>query len=180
VARYHVICDCGAKRVVRGSDLRSGNSKSCGCGWIKYESPLDRAIGAKLRKARNSAREKGEKGKKGLEFALTFEQVKIVVTAPCVYCGRVPTLKETVEERIIKSGKNKGNSVKIYKYDLNSMDRINPDRGYTQSNVTTACVDCNMAKGKMPLDVFIALVSRIYNHYHGFKPILMKQSNLAA
>lgn len=28
---YRCLCDCGAETVVRGSDLRSGNTKSCGC-----------------------------------------------------------------------------------------------------------------------------------------------------
>ena len=28
---WHCICDCGTKRIVRGSYLKSGHSKSCGC-----------------------------------------------------------------------------------------------------------------------------------------------------
>ncbi len=28
---YHVVCDCGTKKVVNGSKLRSGNTQSCGC-----------------------------------------------------------------------------------------------------------------------------------------------------
>jgi hypothetical protein len=30
-ARWLCVCDCGTKRIVRGSSLRSGNSTSCGC-----------------------------------------------------------------------------------------------------------------------------------------------------
>src|SRR5713101_1171101 len=30
-AQWHCRCDCGEKRVVRGSDLRNGHSTSCGC-----------------------------------------------------------------------------------------------------------------------------------------------------
>lgn len=28
---WHVRCDCGTEKIVIGSSLKSGNSKSCGC-----------------------------------------------------------------------------------------------------------------------------------------------------
>jgi len=30
-ARWHCLCECGKETVVLGKDLRSGNTKSCGC-----------------------------------------------------------------------------------------------------------------------------------------------------
>lgn len=30
-ARWNCVCDCGAKRVITGTDLRAGRHKSCGC-----------------------------------------------------------------------------------------------------------------------------------------------------
>lgn len=40
--RYRCRCDCGNECIVRGSNLRNGNTKSCGCAKNEWLSTLDK------------------------------------------------------------------------------------------------------------------------------------------
>ena len=69
-----------------------------------------------------------------------------LVEGDCHYCGKKAVIQNE------RTGK------------YNGIARIDNDLGYVPGNCTTACVECNMAKGKMPCDAFIAVCSRVAVH----------------
>lgn len=61
--------------------------------------------------------------KKGREFNLTLEQVKVLIEQPCFYCGIEPA---------------------------NGIDRKNSDIGHINGNIIPSCYHCNMILGDIP------------------------------
>ncbi len=62
--RYLCRCDCGAQTIVTATDLRSGNTTSCGC--LRREKAGERA--AKMREARKPKHGHGRKGNETHEY----------------------------------------------------------------------------------------------------------------
>ena len=76
-------------------------------------------------------------GHKGITFDLTYEVFERLLRLPCFYCGA--------------SG-------------LVGLDRKVPAKGYTESNVVSACFPCNRAKGELTAKSFIAWARRLVDH----------------
>jgi 5-methylcytosine-specific restriction endonuclease McrA len=79
---------------------------------------------------------KGTAARKGREYALTDDQFIALVLADCTYCHASPN-------------------------PLNGIDRVDNALGYTEGNVTTACRQCNVAKGTLSIDEFRAWAQRV-------------------
>ena len=52
------------------------------------------------------------------------------------------------------------------------IDRMDNDLGYTTENTVPCCTTCNMLKGTMPYDDFMAWIARL-TEYHWFHPDVM-------
>lgn len=144
------LCDCGESTVVRGSSLKSGYTKSCGC--------LRREVLAskELRKPRNNAglshtpeyalwsSAKERAAKYGREFSI--EVLDIVIPEVCPILG-IPLVK----------GKAKltANSP--------SLDRRDSSRGYTKDNVAVISHRANSLKQ----DSSIAILERLIAYMKG-------------
>lgn len=90
-------------------------------------------------KKRISSMRRGAK-KRGLTFNLNIEDLKTIISKPCVYCG--------VNERI-------------------SVDRIDSQKGYFVDNCQPACMICNWMKSTMSHNGFLNHVTQIVKHNGG-------------
>jgi hypothetical protein len=147
---WNCVCDCGNLKVLHTGNLRSGNTKSCGC--FAKDSAKNRALpnhGGVINHI--ILQYKRHAKQRGFEFELTKEFVSEIIFKPCFYCGVVGgNLKKT---------KNFKEGLKH-----NGIDRIDSSLNYTIDNVVPCCGRCNIGKSNMKKDDFLDWVSRIFNH----------------
>ena len=146
--RWLCYCDCGTKSIVEGSHLRSGHSKSCGC-WRRYMASLpdgEATFNTLFIALRGRARRRGK------EWSLTKEQVRVLTKQNCHYCGAKP---HQVKRRKGLNGP----------YVYIGLDRVDSRRGYTIDNVVPCCWTCNKAKSAMSIKEFRLWVIRVCKHW---------------
>lgn len=73
--------------------------------------------------------------KMGREFNLTLEWICEQIAKPCVYCGEGEARR--------------------------TLDRVNNSLGHLMDNVVTACIRCNLIRGNMPYEAWLAIVPSI-------------------
>ena len=148
-AHWWCRCDCGSVVVIRGSSLRDGVTRSCGC--------LQREVAGRLNRlpkgvaAFNSvvSRMKVQAEKRSLEWRLTDEQIACLTKQPCHYCGAEPA---QIARHVDHNG--------VYVY--NGIDRIDNNEGYTIDNVVPCCKMCNSAKSTSTVSEFESWIVRVY------------------
>lgn len=122
-------CDCGNKVIVGRTELRTGDTKSCGClhlEIVRKEKGLS-AFNAIYGSYKNSARIRK------LEFLLTKNEFLQMSSEYCFYCG--------IEPKQIKECEGK-NGMFVY----NGIDRLDSSLGYFPENCVPCCGRCNEAK----------------------------------
>jgi hypothetical protein len=157
---YSVRCDCGNEKVVMGSAMTSGNTKSCGC--------LSKEIKASRRIPNNHSEitaiilgYKRHAERRGFKWELTRKDVEMLVKMNCFYCDSKPNN--------IKKTKNSIGDGFIY----SGIDRIDNSKNYTKQNSVPCCKICNYAKSNMNLKEFQDWAIRIgkqamANQWHNF------------
>jgi hypothetical protein len=65
-----------------------------------------------------------------------------LITSPCAYCGEIPN-------------------------ELNGLDRIDNNKGYTIDNVVPCCKNCNWAKNDLSINEFKKHIEKIYHYSKG-------------
>jgi len=144
---YKCSCSCGNEVIVVGGSLRSGNTKSCGCtsrDWIKL--PKGESAFRRLFKVYAYSAKKRE-----LEFSLTIDQFRHLVTSNCYYCGCKPNKKT-------RNINGNGDFTYI------GIDRFDNNAGYTQGNSVSCCWMCNKTKSALGHEEFIQWIERVYKH----------------
>lgn len=124
-------CSCGTEKVILGTSLRSGSTKSCGC--------INKAIPIKafmLQYQRNAFKRK-------IEWELTLDEFANITSMPCHYCGQPADHK-------YYGG-----------YIGNGVDRKTTDDSYNVHNCVPCCEICNRAKSDMSFDDFEKWLQRI-------------------
>lgn len=141
-----VKCSCGYESVIRNAYLNSGKTNSCEACRAKKVGVLNTSddpwwsetnflsLAAKRR---------------NLEFSLTPNHVKNLSLNSCMVCGRAPYME------------SRSKASKLRGVLRNSIDRINPDCGYTSENCQTLCWDCNRWKGSLSQQEFDKLIERL-------------------
>jgi len=130
-------CSCGNERIIRGSSLVSGLSKSCRC--VKRGNySFNKLYGSYRRNAY----------KRNYTFKLTKEQFKELTIKNCHYCGIAPF--QDYNPKPNKEG-----------YIYNGIDRKNNSIGYTVKNTLPCCGPCNKAKGSMKYKDFICWLDQL-------------------
>lgn len=141
------ICDCGKEMKVRGSELRKGNVKSCGCKKKLAEGVA--ALNSLYTRYKISAE------KRGFILSLSLDEFKVITSSKCRYCGKDP------EQSI--SGKS--NRLFNGDYLYNGIDRLDNKIGYVIGNCVACCWVCNKMKGILGEKEFVAQVNLIARKY---------------
>ena len=140
-------CICGNEKIIQGSLITSGNTKSCGCRVAKAQQfrrlPDNKGVINHLilqykRLARN----------RNFEFALTYDDFSNLISKNCYYCGSPPSnIKRTknCKEGFIYSG----------------IDRLDSSLGYYPENSVPACAICNRAKNDLSVAEFRGWVLKL-------------------
>ena len=145
---YLVKCDCGNEKVIMGSSMTSGNTKSCGC--LAKEVKANKRISKKhsevtaiiLGYKRHAER-------RGFKWLLKRKDVERIIGKNCFYCNSKPNN--------IKKTKNSIDNGLIY----SGIDRIDNLKDYTKDNSVPCCKVCNYAKSDMSLNDFHEWAIRI-------------------
>lgn len=161
---YNYLCVCGTiesapKYSLLASKRKNKNTYCCSIcrknkvsEWaktakVKYENPLDAKCSTLFSNYRTRSKTKK------LEFSLTFDYFKELVTNNCHYCNLAPNKcrKDRAKSRMGIS--------RIY---FNGIDRLDSSQGYTIENTVSCCEDCNKAKRNLSYTQFLNLIKRIY------------------
>lgn len=138
---YLFKCDCGNTKVIHGSAVVSGNTKSCGC--------LSKEIKKTKRVSKNHSEitaiilgYKRHAVDRNIKWELTRQQVENIISKNCYYCGCKPSnrkrTKNSLDKGLLYSG----------------IDRLDSKVDYTKENVVPCCKICNYAKSNMTLKEF--------------------------
>lgn len=134
-------CDCGNEKIILGSLVISGNTKSCGC--------LSKEVKRNKRISNNHSEVtaiilgyKRHAEDRGFRWNLSREFVKKIIFRNCRYCGSIPSNK--------KKTKNSLGEGLLY----SGIDRIDSTKDYDECNVIPACKICNYAKSNMDIKTF--------------------------
>lgn len=144
-------CDCGNETVVASVNIRTGNTRSCGCLHAESarkngrttmltngEAAFRALLGHYKRNARN----------RGIEFKLSREEFKALTQQDCYYCGSMP-------QSIMRGATYSGD------YVYNGVDRIDNALGYIPDNCVPCCKFCNLAKAGGMHEEFTAYLDRV-------------------
>lgn len=146
---YTCVCNCGKTRVVQGSHLISGNTRSCGClhkdAALLNRLPNDQGvINHLILQYKRHARDRG------LVFELSKEAFTQLIKMPCHYCGLPPSNNKITKncDGFLYSG----------------IDRIDSEIGYIEGNTVPCCSTCNLAKRDLSEHDFLRWIKRVYEH----------------
>ena len=142
---YNCLCSCGVKKKLARIELMHHRVKSCGCLFRDTHREIYADAGSRtlfIRYQRSAILRK-------IHFNISLETFKKLTSKPCFYCGKEPS-------QIMRSASKYG---KPYVY--NGVDRLDPTRGYTDSNIVPSCKKCNFAKQGLTLFEFKNLVNKI-------------------
>jgi hypothetical protein len=160
-------CDCGAKKVVAGNNLSSGNSKSCGCKTREMAASRFRGLslyGSKsygfrgcgdlslshYNQIKNCAKARDYEVDVSMEYLWQRFQLQ---GGRCALTGRLLTLGSP---KARKRGACIGS--------VASLDRINYKLGYVEGNCQWVCKEVNIAKNAFSQDEFIAMCREVSAH----------------
>ncbi|UVX70479.1 MAG: type II restriction endonuclease [Bacteriophage sp.] len=104
---------------------------------------------------------------RNIDWNLSEEEFKHLITQPCIYCGEIPNVTKT------STYKNKSEKI-------TGIDRIDPSKGYSMNNCVPCCKMCNIMKNKFSEEEFIDKVKSIYNNYIKSSTTISKESTLQA
>jgi hypothetical protein len=94
--------------------------------------------------------------KRGIQFDLTRDEVKIITKKNCFYCGREPN------QSVSQCNHKSLNGDWIH----NGIDRKSDEAGYILENVVPCCKICNYAKQGLTVSEFLALCKSIVDKHY--------------
>lgn len=169
---YLCKCDCGEESEVVRTNLTSGSIKSCGCGKTDSNSlpPGQATYNWHFGSFKKSAK------KRGISFDLNMEQFMVLVVLDCDYCGEPAPLKNLYfdsDGNLSKSREKhflRKKTLKNAWIHINSIDRVDSDKGYTFENCVPSCIPCNWFKSDRNVSDFIE---------HAYKIVTFQESKKA-
>jgi hypothetical protein len=160
---WHCICDCGQKCIKRGTALRFGWVKSCGClsGISDNPNYMKSIVNWIIRMYVGGAKSRS------LTFKLNTKQFLNIIQKPCHYCGfkgrDIAALWyqgkiRRMERRATANYDGRACSVSLI---ANGIDRLDSKKDYTVSNCVPCCAVCNIMKKSMSEEEFLNHIKTI-------------------
>jgi hypothetical protein len=100
---------------------------------------------------------------RGIEWSLTKEEFREIISRPCFWCGIEPGLRNMYNKP------KERNKVTDFTYNrswikANGIDRVNSDDGYNSKNCVAACTECNFAKSDRTAKEFFEHCKRVADY----------------
>lgn len=150
-------CDCGTIKVIKTDDLRSGDTKSCGC-WnqeqrsLRAENMYSKCV--KYSPVETSARRVWRNRYK----EMIFEDFYILSQNNCYYCGEFPSNNQnSADHRSSQKMKDEGD------FTYNGLDRLDNNKPHSKENCVACCKYCNFAKRERTVEEFKEWLTKTYN-----------------
>lgn len=91
---------------------------------------------------------------RNLEWNLSLEEFKDIISKDCCYCGQKPIEKQSLIRY------NKTNSPIL----VNGIDRVDSSKGYSKENCVPCCFLCNKMKSNLYYKDFLHHIRKIYRY----------------
>jgi len=148
-------CECGNETVVIGSDVKRGETVSCGCyrGTTKRlykETTLNQIYKTHCEGARNRG-----------WVPLPRDEWERFRSIACYYCNGY-SLRKPHKKIIPRLGETAESVNKSYEIEANGIDRVDNAKGYEHGNMVPCCQMCNQMKMSFNYEQFIEQVRKIY------------------
>lgn len=157
--RYYFVCvcKCGNEFVCRTGCILQGITKSCGCmkGELLAKKLMLPREEIALRKIYDGYKYGAKKRK--LQFLLSFEEFKTIISKSCFYCDALPSTSNITLHGI----KNTNYLPHVQSVVRNGIDRLNNEAGYVADNCVPCCKMCNGAKSDHSLEEFQAWIDKL-------------------
>ena len=137
------LCKCGTEFKCALSNLKGGNTKSCGCYDRETSSISGKNNSLGLGTANFNTlygKYKSKAIKRGYSFTLSKEFCFKMFQENCYFCGKLP----------LQSYKQKGCTGEFL---YNGLDRVDNSLGYLESNIVTCCWKCNAIKHSVSVKI---------------------------
>lgn len=148
-------CDCGTIKIIKQEELRSGDTKSCGCWNNKQKSARAKQMYSVITKyspIEASARRVWAKR----YDEMPFEDFMELSQQNCYYCNEPPSNYQNA------AGKKSSIQMKQDGYFCyNGLDRVNNNLSHSKENCVPCCKYCNYAKRERSTEEFYEWVKRI-------------------
>ncbi len=131
------LCDCGKEKIIQGSLMSSGNTRSCGC-YSREQKKATRISENHCEITAIILSYKRHAKNRKFRFELTRQFVSEILVKDCFYCGAPPS-------NFMKTK----NSIVGLKY--NGIDRFDSKKHYTEDNCNPCCKICNNAKSNLSI-----------------------------
>lgn len=141
-ARWLCRCRCGTEFETFASSLKSGHTKSCGCGRLNPFTSENNVF----------LDYKGSARRRNIPFELTRDQLVCIASGICNYCGAVPAIIE-----------KKPSGTFIH----NGIDRQDNSVGYILGNCVPCCTLCNNMKHALGEQEFLVHIEKIHRWQEG-------------
>ena len=152
-------CDCGTIKIIKTEELRSGDTKSCGC-WNKEQRSIRAknmySVNVKYHPKEATARRIHKNRYPEMAFEYFYELSQQI----CYYCGNEPNNRQNAHLSDPKSSSfAKENGEFIY----NGIDRLNNDKDHSdKNNCVPCCKWCNFSKRERTVSEFYAWLKQAY------------------
>jgi len=125
--RFKCLCDCGNIHVTKGATLRSGKTRSCGCGQLEAVTTHGKSRTLGYYKVHSLLRRR-RKGRRSNWFTIgDLEDLLKIQNNRCYYCGtKLPT-----------------------DYHADHKTPLSRNGSNTKENIALTCPSCNLRKGTM-------------------------------
>ncbi len=147
-------CECGNQKAIRKRSVVEGRVISCGCIRSCYQPKLKKGEASFNALYQNSYKKRAIMKK--IDFLLSEDFFRKLVTSNCFYCDSLPS-------NIKKQPGHYGEFV------YNGIDRVDSSLGYIEENCVSCCAICNKAKLSMSITEFFNWIQKVYNHSIGGK-----------
>lgn len=152
-------CDCGDTKVVKSDDLKSGDTKSCGCPNKELNVGRGRKMGTSNVRFHPSETSARRVWKKRYNDGISFEDFLHISQMDCHYCGAKPNnIQNAAKEDKKASQFAKDNGDFVY----NGLDRVDNSLPHTLDNVVPCCKWCNFAKRERTVAEFETWIEQLY------------------